>query len=94
MLIRLLDTTKIDLRNPSILADFDTDLRRIDSMKHEDAPEGCDAYLVKVRPSTQTYRPGLYRFLFEIQYGKLVSDKDFEPLGEVENYQSETLPMI
>ena len=93
MLTRILDTTEIDMDNPEILAELDTDLRRMDYMKHEEMPEGSDAYRVKVSPSTRTYMPGLHRFRFEIQYGKMI-DGELKPKGEVALYQTETLPMI
>jgi len=92
-LTRILDTSEIDMTNPAIKADLDIDLRRMDAMKHEDMPDGCDAFSVRVRPSTRTFRPGLYRFRFEIQYGHLVNG-ELKPKGEPVDYQTETLPML
>jgi len=65
----------------------------MDHLEHVDMPDGCDVYRVKVLPSTQTYRLGLHRFRFEIQYGNLIGD-EFEQKGETSFYQTETLPMI
>lgn len=93
MLTRILDTTEINMNDPEIQAELRTDLRRMDRLRHEEMPEGCDSYRVKVMPSTRTYMPGLHRFRFEIQYGNLVDDK-LKPKGEVVFYQTETLPMI
>jgi len=97
MLTRILDTTDIDVTDPEIQAyiqaELNTDLRRMDHLKHEKKPEGSDAYRVKVMPSTQTYTPLFHRFRFEIQYGKLVNG-ELEPKGEPVLYQTETLPMI
>ena len=90
---RILDTTEIDIDNPEIRSDLDIDLRRMDLMKHEAAPEDADTYSVVVRPSTKTYYLGLYRFIFNIQYGKMEGE-EFKPMGEPEQYQSETLPMM
>ena len=81
------------MNDPLIRSELDTDLRRMDHMKHENAPEGANAYKVKVEPSTRTYNPLMHRFRYEIQYGKLDKDK-FIPLGEPENTQTEALPMI
>ena len=93
MLTRILDTIEIDMNDPEIQSELRTDLRRMDRLKHEEMPEGSDAYRVKVMPSTRTYMSGLHRFRFEIQYGSLVNG-EFEPKGEPVLYQTESLPMI
>ena len=93
MLTRILDTTEIDMDNPEIRAELETDLRRMDHMKHEEMPEDSDAYKVRVLPSTRTYMPGLHRFRFIMQYGKML-DGELKPKGEEVVYQTETLPMI
>jgi len=93
MLKRLLDATGIDMKDPKIQWELETDLRRMDNLRHENMPEGANAYAVTVTPSIQTYSRGLHRFRFEIQYGLMNGDR-FEPLGKSALYQSETLPMI
>jgi len=93
MLMRILDTSGIDIKDPEIHSELHVDLRRMDHMPHERAPLGVDAYRVEVTPSTQTYFPGLHRFRFKIQYGKINGD-EFEPTGEPVFYQTETLPML
>ncbi|MEK6933427.1 MAG: hypothetical protein AABW75_00960 [Nanoarchaeota archaeon] len=93
MLTRILDTTEIDMNNPEIRVELNTDLRRMDHLRHEEMPEGSGVYRVKVMPSTRTYLPGLHRFRFEIQYGNML-DGELKPKGEKVLYQTETLPMI
>ena len=94
MLERILDTSGIDMDNPDIKLCLETDLRRMDKMRHGEIPEGVDVYKVNVTPSIQTYSmPGMYRFQFEIQYGNKKED-EFEPKGEPVFRQTETLPMV
>jgi len=93
MLTRILDTTRIDINNSQIKHELEIDLRRMDHINHEDAPKGTEAYILIVEPSQRTYSSMLYRFRFEIQYGKYDSNK-FIPLGEPKKTQSEALPMI
>ncbi|PIN93798.1 hypothetical protein COU54_01625 [Candidatus Pacearchaeota archaeon CG10_big_fil_rev_8_21_14_0_10_31_24] len=93
MLTRLLDTQEIPFdQDPTISNELNIDLKRMDKLSHDDAPEDINAYEVKVRPSNRTFRPGLYRFIFEIQYENIIDNK-FKPKGETEFYQTETLPM-
>ena len=93
MLTRILDTSGIDMGNPEIQGELETDLRRMDRLPHNGMPENVDTYKVKVTPSIRTYMPGLHRFRFEIQYGNMKESK-FEPKGEPVLSQSELLPMI
>ncbi len=93
MLTRILDTSAIDMDDLGIQYELAIDLRRMNALEHESAPENITAYKVKVTPSTQTYSEGLHRFRFEIQYGNL-NNNHFEPKGESVFYQTETLPMI
>ncbi|OIO61477.1 hypothetical protein COY26_02370 [Candidatus Woesearchaeota archaeon CG_4_10_14_0_2_um_filter_33_10] len=93
MLKRILDTTKIDIDDPGVKYDLETDLRRMDRMKHDEAPKNIEAYKVKVEPSVQTYMPGFHRFRFKFQYGKLIGDK-FVPIGKPIKKQSENLPYL
>ncbi|MBI2130083.1 hypothetical protein HYU07_07710 [Candidatus Woesearchaeota archaeon] len=81
------------MADPEIKSELETDLRRMDRLKHENIPEGVNTYRVKVSPSTRTYMPGLHRFRFEIRYGNM-KDSEFEPKGETVFHQTETLPMI
>ncbi|MBI3034293.1 hypothetical protein HYY72_03975 [Candidatus Woesearchaeota archaeon] len=92
MLTRILDTG-IDISDPEIRWELETDLRRMDRLPHDDVPENADAYMVKVTPSVRTYMPGLHRFRFELQYGRM-NNGAFEPEGKPALYQTETLPMI
>ena len=89
----MLDTSGIDMEDSEIRLCLNTDLRRMDKLRHEEMPEGVDAYLVNVTPSEETYMPEMYRFHFEIQYGNM-NDDEFEPKGESVFYQTETLPMV
>lgn len=93
MLKRMLDTSGIDVTDPEIMFDLETDLRRMDKLRHGEIPEGVDVYRVNVTPSDHVYMPGMYRFKYEIQYGN-VEENEFEPKGEPVFYQTETLPMI
>jgi len=93
MLTRIIETAEIDMADPEIQAELETDLRRMDKLKHEEMPEFCDSFRVRVMPSLRTYRPGLHRFRFEIQYGNIVNG-EFKPKGDLVEYQTETLPMI
>jgi hypothetical protein len=93
MLTRMLDTSGIDMNDPLIKSELEIDLRRMDRLKHEEMPDGVNAYNVIITPSTRTYSPLLHRFLFEIQYGCIIGN-NFEPKGKPLRYQSETLPMI
>lgn len=93
MLTRILDTTGIDVKDPEITAELNTDLRRMDCLKHLEAPKEAGHYRVKVTPSARTFAPGLHRFRFELTYGNLEGEK-FVPIGEPILYQTETLPMI
>ena len=90
MLARILDTSGIDMDDPKVRAELETDLRRMDRLRH---PEDNDAYRVKVSPSTETWSAELHRFRFEIQYGSLVGG-EFKPKGETVRHQTESLPMI
>lgn len=92
MLKRILDTTEVDMNNPKIKSELETDLKRMDHLKHEEMPKDSDAYKVRVKPSKKTYTSNLYRFIFEIQYGK-ITEQGFEPKGETIIYQTESLPM-
>lgn len=93
MLTRILDTSEIDMSDPEIRSELETDLRRMNYMEHYDIPKGANAYTVTVRPSSQTYRHSLHRFTFEIRYGRM-NNGEFEPQGEPVFRQTETLPMI
>lgn len=93
MLTRILNTSGIDVNDPEIQRELKTDLRRMDSLRHEHMPKGVNAYKVTATPSTVTYMLGLHRFKFKIQYGCIDNNK-FEPKGEPVFYQTETLPMI
>ncbi len=75
-----------------IASDFEIDLQRVALLRHEQAPPNCNAYLLTVKPSQKTYRPGFYRFTFEITYGFL-SYIEFEPSRTTEHTQTELLPM-
>ena len=93
MLKRILDTSGIDMNDPEIKWELETDLRRMNRLPHKNMPKNVDTYKVKVTPSTQTYMQGLHRFIFEIRYGMIKKGK-FQPKGKHVLYQSETLPMI
>ena len=88
--MRILDASEIDIENKSLFSDLDIDLRHLNKLEHESAPEESNAYLLKVRPSATVYGPYRYHFEFEIQYGK---SEDYEvldeTLGEPVVYRSE-----
>ena len=88
----ILETSSLDLENSEIKKDLDIDLKRLAYFEN-DAPSGANAYRVEIQPSRQTFRPGLYRFTFEIQYG-ILHGEIFSPIGEKIYRQTETLPMI
>jgi hypothetical protein len=92
---RMLDTTRfIDLDDPAIREALESDLRRIDLLKHESMPAGADKYILTILPSNRTYNPKLMRkFRFEIRYGKINENNRFEFLGRPVEYTSETLPV-
>ena len=93
MLTRIIDTSNVDMKDPLIQRELETDLRRMDRLRHDGAPENSNAYRVTVTPSVKTYYPGLHRFRFFIQYGELHGEQ-FKPIGDTVRYQSETLPML
>jgi hypothetical protein len=90
---RILDASQIDMDDPTIRHELDLDLKRMDELPHDEVPGSADAYRVTVSPSTVSYMPGFYRFVFEIQYGKL-EDDEFTPIGTPIRQQSETLPHL
>lgn len=87
-----IDTSRIDMNNLEIQKGLEIDLKRMNKLKHELAPEEADKYMVKVRPAAD-YRQGLYRFIFEIQYGYCYG-YDFIPVGEKIEYSTQTLPFL
>ena len=90
---RILDTAEIDTGDNSVMEDLYTDMRRMDQMTHEFAPDNANAYRVTVRPNPESYMSGFHRFIFNIQYGVLEGDR-FTPLGEADVRGSERLPLL
>ena len=88
---RILDTSEIDMDDLEIRGELEIDLQRMDKLEHYEMPDGSDTFHVRVRPGSQTYRPGLHRFTFEIQYGNLING-EFRSKGEPVFTQSEALP--
>jgi hypothetical protein len=93
MLTRILDASRINMDDPHIKYELEADLRRMDFIRHEDAPKDAEACRVIVEPSSITYSQILHRFRFEIQYGKYDNGR-FVALGDAQKTQSEALPMI
>jgi hypothetical protein len=92
MLKRIVDTSRIDIEDPEIARELGIDLNRMNHMTHN-SPDNTNAYRIIVSPSSQTYSPGLHRFTFNIQYGRLDGEV-FKAIGQSIERQSETLPMI
>lgn len=89
---RILDTSSIDMTNNQIVRELEINLERMNKLNHTEAPKRANAYKVIVKPSNITYSEMLYRFRFEIQYGRLKWNKKFKPLGNAVFTQSEVLP--
>jgi hypothetical protein len=93
MLTRILDTSNIDMDDPEIRAKLEIDLKRMDHLDHREFAEGCDAFMVVVRPHPEFYHPSLYRFRFELKYGT-IKDDEFFPSGKTATFGTQTLPYI
>jgi hypothetical protein len=70
MLERILNLANIDDENPEVNVDLKIDLKKMDHFEYNVLHlKNVIAYTVTVKLSRQTYRSGIYRFTFEIQYG-------------------------